>query len=70
MQGCIDCGYKEHQAALDFDHINDNKLFNIMCDGLTRPWLTLIAEVVKCEVVCANCHRIRSYRRLHGLNDD
>ena len=63
-RGCADCGYNAHAIALDFDHINDDKI-----DGVSRmvskrrPWRDVLAEVEKCEVVCANCHRVRTADR-------
>jgi len=61
--GCKDCGYRVHPAALDFDHLPGcKKEFTIGSDmirNLDRIW----AEVAKCEVVCANCHRIRTVNR-------
>ena len=62
-KGCIDCGYKAHSAALDFDHLpGSNKEFGI---GKAVAWSDkrVWAEVAKCEVVCANCHRIRTNER-------
>lgn len=63
-QGCTDCGYREHPAALEFDHLpGTNKLFNVMekvgSYSLDKIW----AEIAKCEVVCANCHAIRTATR-------
>ena len=63
-KGCADCGYRDHAAALDFDHNGTKKSFSIMRDGLTRSWGNLEAEVAKCDVVCANCHRVRTQQRL------
>ena len=63
--GCMDCGYNEHPAALDFDHRpGEIKLFPIMRDGTSRNWDLIKAEIAKCDVVCANCHRIRTAERL------
>lgn len=62
--GCKDCGYNEHFAALDFDHLGD-KEYNIA--ELSRRgwcWERILREIEKCEVVCSNCHRIRTYKRL------
>lgn len=65
-KGCADCGYNAHPAALDFDHlpglvkignISDPKIF--MNDKLLWP------EIDKCEVVCANCHRVRTVTRVY-----
>jgi hypothetical protein len=63
--GCVDCGYKAHPSALDFDHIGDDKHFDIgSSSSLSREKLQ--KEMDKCEVVCANCHRIRTYKRHKG----
>jgi hypothetical protein len=58
-RGCDDCGYAGHPAALDFDHRpGETKLFSL-AQGCTRSWDVMLAEIAKCDVVCANCHRIR-----------
>jgi hypothetical protein len=62
-RGCADCGYNASAVALDFDHMPGAvKLYRIACmAGMSR---TLVdAEIAKCEVVCANCHRIRTHER-------
>ena len=61
--GCTDCGYNESPVALQFDHINDDKKFGIG-NGRCRSLKSLQAEIDKCEVVCANCHHIRTYTRV------
>lgn len=59
-KGCSDCGYNLHAIALDFDHIRGVKEFDIaQCRSLPKA----LEEIKKCEVVCANCHRIRTYNR-------
>lgn len=65
--GCVDCGYKEHHAALDFDHVRGEKSINV-CNA--RSISAAKKEIEKCEVVCANCHRIRTYMRLKGISND
>lgn len=63
--GCADCGYAAHWAALDFDHVRGVKKNNLA--WMTgQGWAVIQAEVEKCEVVCANCHRIRTVTRLGG----
>ena len=61
--GCVDCGIKNH-IVLDFDHLRDKKynISKMVRDGF--PWKVIKKEIEKCEVVCANCHRIRTYNRL------
>lgn len=60
--GCIECGFNEHPAALDFDHVRGEKLFCIN-ERATTSMEKLLAEIEKCEVVCANHHRIRTANR-------
>lgn len=59
--GCVDCGYKEHPAALDFDHVHGNKVCNI---SKLRTLKKIKEEIKKCVVRCANCHRIITLNRM------
>lgn len=59
---CADCGGRFPPACMDFDHVGE-KTFQI-ATAYTRSLATVLAEIAKCEVVCANCHRIRTARRL------
>jgi|ERR1035437_867418 hypothetical protein len=61
--GCIDCGYKEHPAALEYDHLPGTIKTNMVGDLIHGSWERLLEEVVKCELVCANCHRVRTANR-------
>lgn len=62
--GCVDCGYNKHPDALDFDHRPDEiKLFNIGFGIVSRSWDAIRAEIAKCDVRCANCHRIVTAER-------
>ena len=55
---CQVCGYKKYQGALDLHHLNHNdKEFGIGDKGYTRSWEKVKAELDKCVLVCANCHR-------------
>lgn len=60
-RGCADCGWRDWARGLDWDHVRGVKVAGIA--GLianNRPWIEIEAEMAKCDVVCANCHRIRS----------
>lgn len=58
---CIDCGYNDHIVAFDFDHKDPSqKSFKISGTYIYR-WSELQKELDKCELRCANCHRIRHY---------
>lgn len=65
--GCADCGEK-NPIVLDFDHVNGIKEFNLSW-GLQKkfPMHRILAEIKKCEVRCANCHRIATHNRLDLL---
>ncbi len=67
--GCFDCGYNSHAHALDFDHLRDKK-FNIALAIGSKSLPIIIAEIEKCEVVCANCHRIRTANRRINLKGE
>jgi hypothetical protein len=63
-RGCVDCGYKKHSEALQFDHVRGEKVDNVSRLVLSaRSWSTIEEEISKCEVVCANCHAIRTAER-------
>lgn len=68
-RGCTDCGYCEHAVALDFDHVEGKKVGHIGTLASRVSMTRLLAEIEKCEVVCANCHRVRTEtRRTQGLD--
>ena len=58
---CVDCGETD-TAVLEFDHLRD-KHFDIAAGLLYKNWDEVLAEIAKCEVVCANCHRRRTALR-------
>lgn len=62
---CFDCKVKFAFCAMDFDHRDTTtKLFNIS-EAQSMNENVLMAEIAKCDVVCANCHRIREHNRRH-----
>jgi hypothetical protein len=64
---CTDCGGCFPAVCMEFDHRDPStKLFTISF-GSTRTWEKLVAEIAKCDVVCANCHALRTERqRVNG----
>ncbi len=58
---CVDCGEAD-PIVLEFDHLGD-KLFGIGQVLERRTWNSILEEMAKCEVVCANCHRRRTAGR-------
>jgi hypothetical protein len=58
---CVDCGERD-PVVLEFDHLRD-KSFDIGSGLHNRRWQSVLDEIEKCEVVCANCHSRRTARR-------
>jgi hypothetical protein len=61
--GCRDCGNKDYRV-LDFDHVRGKKEGNVgrmIKEGAS--FFKIREEVRKCEVRCANCHRIKTRER-------
>lgn len=64
IEPCTDCGNKFDPVCMDFDHIDDNKERNISTMVGHNSWEHILIEIEKCELVCANCHRMRTKARL------
>jgi hypothetical protein len=64
---CTDCGNKFPYYVMDFDH-RDPLLKVADVSTLVKRftnWGSILAEIAKCDLVCARCHRLRTY---HGSN--
>lgn len=62
LEPCKDCGGRFAPEAMDFDHVRGTKLRGIG-QMQTASKKTLFDEMQKCELVCANCHRVRTRKR-------
>lgn len=62
-QGCTDCGFNAHPFAMHFDHLPEFEKSAGIASLWWAPWARVVAEMAKCEVVCANCHAIRTITR-------
>lgn len=60
---CVDCGGIFHFAAMDFDHVKPRGYHHRRGSLLGRPKEVILQEIEKCDLVCANCHRVRTYNR-------
>ena len=57
---CTDCGKSYPPYVMDFDHKDPSqKAFGPA--EIYRNLEQVLAEIEKCELVCANCHRERTY---------
>ena len=67
---CADCGIQYAAWQMDFDHVSGKKVERVSQlahdSGSIRQ---ILAEIAKCEVVCANCHRNRTHFRLLALKE-
>ncbi len=66
---CMDCLGWFEPCQLDFDHRPDE----LKCFSISAPRIKKLSEfykeMKKCDLVCANCHRLRTYRRnQHGAS--
>jgi hypothetical protein len=74
-KNCADCYDKQSvkqrelwgntPEVFDFDHVRGEKLFSL-AKARTRSLEEIVEEMEKCDVVCANCHRIRTATRRAG----
>lgn len=67
---CADCGHAFHPCAMDWDHVRGVKCGNIAKAHLLG-WSNerILAEIDKCELVCSNCHRVRTLERRIAKNN-
>jgi hypothetical protein len=68
-RGCIDCGYAEHAEALDFDHRDPSLKVADIASMLNATWAAITAELDKCDVRCACCHRVKTHRKPDSTMD-
>jgi hypothetical protein len=61
---CIDCGIQYPPHVMDFDHrIGTVKIMNVSL-AYRRSKSAVLAEMAKCDLVCSNCHRTRTFNRI------
>ena len=61
---CLDCGGIFPTYCMDFDHRDfGEKRFSIGERYANVSMSDLVAEIAKCDLVCSNCHRIRTHVR-------
>ncbi len=68
---CLDCGIQYPPYVMEYDHTGDDKVASVSAlanQGV--PLSRLQAEIDKCGLVCANCHRERTHQRAAGRSSD
>lgn len=67
---CTDCKKSFDTCCMDFDHVRGEKKYNVGSMFAHHYSRELIEkELAKCEIVCANCHRIRTRDRKIGSGE-
>ena len=62
-KACMDCGEPDSRV-LQFDHVSGEKRGNVaQMVAAGYGWDTILEEIAKCEIVCANCHTKRTAER-------
>lgn len=67
---CSDCENNFPSFVLDWDHRpGEIKIFSLgSIRSSTRSKQVILEEIAKCDLVCANCHRVRTYQRQLSSN--
>jgi hypothetical protein len=63
-KACVDCGEND-PIVLEFDHVEPKTKVRGVARMLSGHWAweKVLAEINKCEVRCANCHRRKTYNQ-------
>ncbi len=62
---CVDCGEAD-PIVLDFDHINPSTKNGNVCDIVNNGSISsVVGEIKKCEIRCANCHRRKTAKQFN-----
>lgn len=61
---CMDCGIYYAYWIMDFDHTSEKSFDIASYKNHTKSLQRVKDEIAKCDLVCANCHRDRTYSRL------
>jgi hypothetical protein len=59
---CMDCGARFPPECMDFDHRDPETKHTEVGLMLTWKWERVLAEIALCDLVCSNCHRIRTFK--------
>ena len=64
---CKDCGRIYPHYIMDFDHRDPSTKVAGISRLVQRSWKQVSEEIAKCDVLCSNCHRTRTYKRVRGI---
>lgn len=68
---CVDCG-ESNIVLLEFDHVSGDTKKDDVANMLNRGfgWEKILAEIQKCDVRCANCHRMKTAKQFGNYRLD
>ena len=66
---CADFGGVFHYSAMEWDHLPGvPKVAEVSAIvAKTRSKRRVLEEIEKCDLVCANCHAVRTFNRIRGV---
>lgn len=67
---CADCG-TDNYICLEFDHLPQYTKLLALSNPRVLSWSfeKIDVEIAKCEIVCGNCHKIRTHNRRNRLQE-
>jgi len=65
---CADCKRRDLDYTMEFDHVTGTR--QRPSPAAARSWLEFQREFNLCEIVCARCHRIRTWERRNAAKAD
>ena len=68
VSSCADCGLHYPYYVMQYDHLDSATKSANIGDMMSSnmAWTTVLKEIAKCELVCGNCHAIRTHVRREG----
>lgn len=71
MKGCASCGVKLPHYCLDIDHVDPmdkpKRKANLITYLSSLSWINIKKELSKCQILCANCHRMKTHEQKEYL---
>lgn len=65
---CMQCGWKKCLWGLEFHHRDESKKLFTINEHYDLSWGRLKSELDKCDLLCANCHRLEHYDCATGIH--
>lgn len=62
---CTDCRKSYHSSLMEYDHVDTKRdKISEMVNGKCSKEV-ILSEIARCELVCAMCHKVRTWNRKH-----